>query len=297
MFDEQLKKQYPISTSFLTNAIKKNKLANSYIFIGKDDNDKKHFAINLAKILNCKENKEKYKAPCNTCVDCKWIENNSHPQALRSIKPDHSSKKEQIKIDEIRDLLKDLNINSGYFRIILFENSNFSSLPPESCNLLLKIVEEPPEKIIFIFASTSKSEILPTILSRSQIIFLSKKLEKSYDLNNQEIYKKYKSNILPNTLREAIENAKELYEYLKKNKISLKEFLPNLLKSHFETVNSSNFNDDIFIYNTISQAYNKSKAFMQDAFVIEDMFFQLATYSVQKAKFQSSSNAMCSTTN
>src|SRR3989338_396694 len=116
MFHINLIKEYPEVTNFLTNALLKNKLANSYIFIGKDDIANLDIACNLSKILNCKENLKTLNPPCLKCINCNWLEKKEHPQALIIINPDESSKKEQIKIDSIRELLNILSITSEFFR-------------------------------------------------------------------------------------------------------------------------------------------------------------------------------------
>ena len=124
MFSSDLQTSYPETIKFLTNAISKNRLANSYVFIGKDSNDILKITKTLAKILNCDSKdlpQQTPSAPCEQCTNCKWIERNEHPQAFITVSPDVESKKEQIKIDNIRELLNMLTITSEYFRVIYFQ--------------------------------------------------------------------------------------------------------------------------------------------------------------------------------
>ena len=156
MFSTISQNNFPQAVKFVSNAIKSSKLANSYIVIGKDINAISVFVQDIAKILNCKNNKT-FLNPCNECINCKWLNNFEHPQALISIIADEESKKEQIKIDAIRDLLGVLNTSSEFFRVIFFQNANLQNLPQDCCNLLLKTVEETPERTLFIFCAASKT--------------------------------------------------------------------------------------------------------------------------------------------
>ena len=279
MFKEHLTKKYPEVTGFLTNVITKNKLANSYIFIGKDIDDIVLISIDLAKILNCEKNKSIFSYPCGKCLNCKWLEKGEHPQAILFINPDSKSKKEQIKIEAIRELLNTLKITSDYFKVILFKNSDLYSLPPESGNLLLKTVEEAQERIIFIFANTTRNDILPTILSRSQIIYLNKKHNSIAELiNNQNIHVSNNelTDCLPNSFQSAVEKTKMVLEYLNENEIDLKDYLHSLALTKYEQNKYSNQRQYCYLYEKFSTAYQQLKSFMQPKIVLQDLLLKLA---------------------
>lgn len=280
MFPSILIKDYPEVTRFLTNAITSNKLANSYIFIGKDSNVNLLIAVSLAKILNCKENIRNFSTPCNKCTNCKWLEKKEHPQALISICPDLKSKKEQIKIDAIRELLDTLKTTSAFFRIIFFENSNLLAFPAECCNLLLKIVEETPDNTVFIFSNSTKNDILPTILSRSQTVYINKK----YDAIGEAVYENYPeiNNITPancfsSNIKEGLEKAKITKEYLEKNESNLKNYLVSMALKNYDLYKNNRTKEFCLLFNNLSEAYLKHKAFMQQKFVIEDLFLNLSS--------------------
>jgi len=275
MFSDELTNDYPEVTRFLTNAINKNKLANSYVFIGRDLTDISLIVSYLAKILNCEQNKKNYLKPCENCTNCRWLNNNEHPQALMVLKANPNSKKEQIKIDTIRELLNTLKITSDYFRVIFFENSSINYLPPDCCNLLLKSVEETPERTIFIFANSTKHDILPTILSRSQIVYLNKKLN-----STAELIKNKSSEIPENVVLDPdlinvqtyVEKLKNTKEYLDENNVDLKDYLLNLAIKNYDKRKYLDPTGFCFFFKEITEAHLKYKSFMQPKIILEDLF-------------------------
>lgn len=284
MFPEELSKDYPEVVSFFSRALIKNKLANSYVFVGNNDSINLLFAKTIAKILNCSKNKDSLKYPCNQCTNCIWLEKNEHPQAFVCFKPDQKkpdqkSKKEQIKIDSVRELLAALKITSDAFRVIFFQNADLNSLPPESCNLLLKTVEETPEKILFIFANSSKHDILPTILSRSQTIYINKNhdsikeilTDRTTDtLDSQHYEYSFKNKV------ESLEKAEEIKVYLEKNYVDLTDYLKSIACKYYEKTKYNHQKEYCFLYKNLTNAYSKHKAFMQPKIIIEDLFLSLA---------------------
>ncbi len=278
MFPNDLQTNYPEAVKFLTNAILKGRLANSYIFIGKDSDDILKITKTLAKILNCTKNKDNHSSPCEQCTNCKWIERNEHPQALITVSPDPESKKEQIKIDNIRELLNTLNTTSEYFRVIYFQASSLQFLPPDSCNLLLKTVEETPERTIFIFANQSRNDILGTILSRSQTIYISKRCNSisesikpgEINLSNDNL-----TECFPKNLSDSLNKAKVTHEFIQKNEINLKNYLINLAIKNYDSLKYKNQKQYYFLYKNLVNANLKFKSFMQPKIVIEDLFLSL----------------------
>lgn len=277
MFSDYLTKNYPEATKFLTNAIGKDKLANSYIFIGKNINDISLMVANLAKILNCHENKEIFSLPCEKCINCRWLESNTHPQALLTIIPDPKNKKEQVKIDSIRDLLNTLKITSEFFRVVFFKDSNLNTLTTESCNLLLKVVEETPKNILFIFANTTKNDILPTIRSRSQIIYINKKIDSLKDLFSTTPIED--TSIVDYNVPDyysALEKTRKTLEYLNNYEINLKEYLLSVAEFNYEANKHTGQKEYLRLFENISKASLKLNSFMQPKIVLEDLYLSQA---------------------
>ncbi len=271
MFSESLRQRYPLQTDFFKNAILKNKLANSYIFISRSKDDLFEFSLEIAKILNCKENASKKKEPCNICINCKWLNSNSHPHALITIQVEKESKKEQIKIDSIRELLGNLQISSDHYKVIFFEESNLNILSAESCNLLLKKVEETPPKILFIFGSSTKNDILPTILSRSQIIYLNKQYTSLLEpVTSSHIPEDL--SFPPSNIKEALDKAKATFEHINENNLSMKDFLISQAFSLYSKGGHPDGKDFLRLYKNLNESYMKHRAFIQNKTVIEDLF-------------------------
>ena len=276
MFSEDLKLKYKEAIKFLNNAISRNKLANAYVFIGREKQDLLLIAKSLSKRLNCIQVTET--KPCENCINCKWIEHNEHPQAFTIISPSPDSKKEIIKIDSIREMISMLNNSSDYFRVIYFEKSSLESLPKESSNILLKVVEEPPDKTLFIFANHSTSDILPTILSRSQTLYLQGK----YDSINKALNLTDNSSTPANALKcfskspsEAIEKGKHLTHLLEELEISPKILLTKIASENYDLLKYSHLKNYLLLHKNISLAYQRLRVFMQPKIVFEDLCLSL----------------------
>ncbi|GEM_PF-1627238 len=281
MFSNYLTNNYPQAIKFLTNAILKQKLANSYILVGNNTDDINSLVINLAKILNCKKNINSFSTPCETCLSCKWLEKNEYSQALIKISPNASNKKEnkkeQIKIDTIRELLTTIKTTADYFRVIFFENSSLNSLPAESCNLLLKTVEETPTNTVFIFANSTQNDILKTILSRSQIIYLNKKcnsFNEAVTINSSLEIEKDLLDYSPQNTQKGLEKAKKIIDTLDKEEINLKDLLTKIAVSNYNSCKYLSPEKYTFVYERLLNAYKKYKAFMQPKVIIQDLFLE-----------------------
>jgi len=147
-------------TSTLKNAIKENRIAHAYLFTGPRGVGKTTTARILAKTLNCENRKNS--EPCNECEMCKSIQNS---QLIDIIEIDAASNRG---IDEIRSLRDSVKYapTRGKYKVYIIDEVHM--LTKESFNAFLKTLEEPPEHIIFIFATTDVHKLPLTIISRCQ---------------------------------------------------------------------------------------------------------------------------------
>ena len=149
----------------LATAIKNKKTSHAYLFKGPAGVGKKMTAHGFAALLNCLNPDET--TICTTCPSCKKFKSNNHPD-FNIIKPDGVG----IKIAQIRALQKNLAFPpfEAKTRIILLPDIHDTLRRPEVANALLKTLEEPPDNTILILTADEAGSILPTILSRCQVV-------------------------------------------------------------------------------------------------------------------------------
>jgi len=147
-------------TRTLINAIETGRVAHAYIFIGSRGIGKTTSARILAKALNCEKGPTPY--PCDQCDSCKEI---MAGNSLDVIEIDGASNNGVEQVRDLRDNARYLPARGAYKIYIIDE---VHMLSPGAFNALLKILEEPPPHVKFIFATTEAHKVLPTILSRCQ---------------------------------------------------------------------------------------------------------------------------------
>lgn len=145
----------------LKNAIEHGQIGHAYLFFGSRGVGKTSTARILAKSLNCQTNGTGIN-PCGTCENCKDI---SSGNCIDVIEMDAASNRG---IDHIRDLRESARFSPMRSRYKIYIIDEVHMLTTESFNALLKILEEPPEHVIFIMATTEQHKIPETILSRCQ---------------------------------------------------------------------------------------------------------------------------------
>jgi DNA polymerase III subunit gamma/tau len=148
-------------TRTLANAIQQNRVAHAYIFSGVRGVGKTTSARILAKALNCV--KGPTPEPDDTCESCRQI---SEGTSLDVLEIDAASNRGIDQIRELREMVRYAPAGSRYKVIILDEAHQ---LTDEASNALLKTLEEPPEHVIFILATTQPEDLGDTIKSRAQL--------------------------------------------------------------------------------------------------------------------------------
>lgn len=148
--------------STLTNAINSEKIAPAYLFTGPRGTGKTSSARILAKSLNCITSKKPTPNPCGQCDVCRAITRGS---ALDVIEIDAAS---NTGVDNIREIIEKSQFSPVQCRYKVYVIDECHMLSTAAFNALLKTLEEPPDRVIFVLATTDPQRVLPTIISRCQ---------------------------------------------------------------------------------------------------------------------------------
>jgi DNA polymerase-3 subunit gamma/tau len=159
-FDEVVG-QEPIAQT-LVNAIKTGRVHHAYLFTGTRGVGKTTMARILAKALNCMSVDEPTPEPCGECEACTAI---GRGDDVDVVEIDGASNRG---IDEIRELRANAVFRPARCRYKIYYIDEVHMLTKEAFNALLKTLEEPPEHVKFIFATTEAEKVPATILSRCQ---------------------------------------------------------------------------------------------------------------------------------
>jgi DNA polymerase-3 subunit delta' len=157
-------------------AVRKNRLASTFLFVGTSGIGKRSFARLLAKTLLCQRHPAARWQPCGQCPSCVQVEASTHPDLLELSRPADKAvlTMEQIAGDREHrgrsGLIFDLHLSSHYGRGKVAILDDADTLHEESANALLKLLEEPPKGVTLFLIATSLQKQLPTIRSRCQIV-------------------------------------------------------------------------------------------------------------------------------
>ncbi|MDQ7082587.1 MAG: DNA polymerase III subunit gamma/tau [Aquificota bacterium] len=157
-FREVVGQEVPVKV--LKNAVRGGRLANAYLFAGPRGVGKTTLARILAKALNCLN--PSGREPCGECENCREIDRGHFPDLVEM---DAASNRG---IDDIRAIREAVSYTpiKGKFKVYIIDEAHM--LTREAFNALLKTLEEPPPRTLFILCTTEYDKIPPTILSRCQ---------------------------------------------------------------------------------------------------------------------------------
>ncbi|MBD2429572.1 DNA polymerase III subunit gamma/tau [Phormidium sp. FACHB-1136] len=150
----------PAVQTCLTQALQRHQIAPAYLFCGPRGTGKTSTARILAKSLNCLSHDGPTDTPCGTCGTCKGIVTGSALDVTEMDAASHGG------VDDARELIKTCQLAPAQcrYRVIIIDEAHM--LTSQAQNALLKLIEEPPARVVFILATTEPHKVLPTIASR-----------------------------------------------------------------------------------------------------------------------------------
>jgi len=153
--------------ALLDHSLKQGNIAHAYLLVGPHHIGKKNLAINLAQALNC----DGPNPPCGQCNSCRRILEGKHAD-VACIDLDYNStdsdSRTKIGVDYVKELQQFANLPpyEGKCKVLIIDEAEYLSI--EAANRLLKILEEPPPKVVWLLLSAEESHLLPTVVSRCQ---------------------------------------------------------------------------------------------------------------------------------
>jgi len=192
-----LSDKYPFLTNYLETSINNPdvKLFHSLLFYGTDLEAQYTLALETARLLNCTGDKSDN---CN-CLNCQWIREGTHPAVLtisgKDNKPAGDNSTTVISVKQSEMIRNSLITTSEFHRVFIFcdkdndgniKGLNKFNLQEAAANSLLKVIEEPAERVTFIFLTQDKNDLISTIISRSQCFFVPSTIRPEYNYERIE---------------------------------------------------------------------------------------------------------------
>lgn len=163
---QELEETQPTISRVLQNSVKRDRLAHAYLFEGGRGTGKRAAALLLAKAFLCETTVEAN--PCLVCRECRRAESGNHPD-IHTIQPDGAT----IKVDQIRSLKKEFSMRGVETQKKIYIVEEADKMSASAANSLLKFLEEPDGEALALLLTTNAYQMLPTILSRAQVMSFS----------------------------------------------------------------------------------------------------------------------------
>ena len=186
-FDEVIGQQHVTET--LKNQIRNDRLSHAYLFIGSRGTGKTTCARILARAVNCEHPVDGN--PCGKCAACRGILDGT---VLDVVELDAASNNS---VDNVRALREEAVFSPASVKKRVYIIDEVHMLSTAAFNALLKILEEPPEHLMFILATTELHKVLPTILSRCQRFAFRRILPRDIEARLEYVAKQEKIDLKP----------------------------------------------------------------------------------------------------
>ena len=151
------------AVDLLKRALAGERVAHAYLLTGPPQIGKRLLALNFAQALNCLDEEK----PCGQCLACSKIAHGSHPD-VQVIEGERGT----LKIDQMRTLRHEAALSPLEGRWKVYIIRQMEQATAEAANCLLKTLEEPPAYVILVLTASEAEALLPTIVSRCQVLNL-----------------------------------------------------------------------------------------------------------------------------
>jgi DNA polymerase-3 subunit delta' len=151
------------AVELLERSLVNGRTAHAYLLLGLPQIGKTTLALNFAQALNCLGEGK----PCGQCRSCRKIAHGSHPD-VRVIEAINRT----IRIDQIRAMQREVALSPHEGRWKVYVIRQMERATTEAANCLLKTLEEPPSQVILMLTASDMDQLLPTIVSRCQVLNL-----------------------------------------------------------------------------------------------------------------------------
>lgn len=311
---EAFQKHYDYLLNYLEAAIQKDRLSPSIILEGTDVLTQYSLALEIARRLNCLDDGRK---DCQ-CRNCGWIRENKHPAVNTVSKIDNKTDDRTTVISEeqVKNVLDTLINPSDFHRVFIFCDAeikkltaleekrynrfkssglnvpqeetekgfwypsglNFDCFGEVSANSMLKSIEEPPERVTFIFLTENRNDLISTIISRSQTFIVPAFEREVYDLSFfSEILKNYPS-FSPSS---ALPFSQALSKYQKESGYDIfyildcfQQYIKEMIKANY--MNMQFMKKAIADIEKIEEFKKMANAYIKDSVIYENLAFYLA---------------------
>jgi DNA polymerase-3 subunit delta' len=150
----------PRVRDLLASAVSEGRLSHAYLFVGAPGSGMEEAALALAQCVICPND------GCGTCDDCRRVAHRTHPD-VQWLSPGSVT---GYLVDQVRDLIEGVSRTPSRARAKVYVLEKAGLFRSTSANALLKTIEEPPEGVVFVLLARSVASVLPTIVSRCQVV-------------------------------------------------------------------------------------------------------------------------------
>lgn len=248
---EKIKEQLE-AKNLLLNAIEKNKINHCYIFCGPDGTGRFPLAENFSKALICRHG-----TACGECTACRQFEEKTSPDLkITDLMISNGKEKTVITVDQIREIVSDVYIKPSVFNKKIYIIKNADKMNTNAQNALLKVLEEPPQYVLFILIVKNTQSILPTILSRGTAINFSPLSDKAI---KEILYEKFDTEIPDSMVLLSGGSAKEAYNLASSEEH--RQIRSEILNAFCNFLREKNERTQLLLYKAMLK-YEKEKVFI-----------------------------------